>query len=193
MSKSGTSSRRIARSHSIRNTLLCAVSVFGLLGSQALAEVHPSTGPTAADRKALAVLEVASVSDHELGKMRGGFHYMDTDVNFGLYTATAINGTVVHENFVSTYGANPGDVAHHLQQIVQNGPNNSAPSSDPNGSPPFHFEGPLSLVQNTLSNTVIQHLTALSVDVTGAHMQTEMLHTNLSRSINNSMMLHMFQ
>lgn len=177
--------------------MLCAVSIFGLLSSQAIADVFPSAGPTAADRKALAALEVASVSDHDLGKMRGGFDYNGLNVNFGLYTRTAIDGIVHYEHTFSTdpeTATNVQNFKEQLQQIVKNGSGNniSHPSSGPS---PFNFEGPLSVIQNTVSNTVIQHLTALSVDVTGAHLETmlsDVVHTNLGHSINNSMMLSLF-
>jgi hypothetical protein len=137
-------------------------------------------GPSLSDRKALAPIEVASISDRDLAKMRGGFSFGAVDINFGLYTATAINGAVT-QSFSFASNSATADAIAHLQQVVQSGPNNTAPGA-------FNFQGALSLIQNTLSNTVIQHITALSLDVAGvAGMKA---HGSLSRAINNSLMLN---
>jgi hypothetical protein len=137
-------------------------------------------GPTPSDRRALAPIEVASISDRDLAKLRGGFSFGAVDINFGLYTATAINGAVT-QSFSFASNSATADAIAHLQQVVQSGPNNTAPGA-------FNFQGALSLIQNTLSNTVIQHLTALSLDVAGvAGMRA---HGSLSQAINNSLMLN---
>jgi hypothetical protein len=128
-------------------------------------------GPTPSDRRALAPIEVASISDRDLAKLRGGFSFGAVDINFGLYTATAINGAVT-QSFSFASNSATADAIAHLQQVVQSGPNNTA----------------LSLIQNTLSNTVIQHLTALSLDVAG--MPGMRAHGSLSQAINNSLMLN---
>jgi hypothetical protein len=99
--------------------------------------------------------------------MRAGFNIGGMEFSFGIQAATFVNG-----NLQASYSFTSDDLAPVTtgsgidvsgavpQQIVQVGDGNTAPAS-------FDFNGPITVIQNTVSGAFIQHVAAITIDVNG--------------------------
>lgn len=134
-----------------------AVAVTGILGvagtTPALAGISPiSLG--------------APVPTQELAKLRGGFDVGGMVVKLGVQMATAVNGVLTSQTTLTSGLGNTLTVngAGALRQVVQVGDNNHVAQSTLRNLPVL-----TTLIQNTMNNAVIQHLTAVDMTVTGWH------------------------
>jgi hypothetical protein len=105
--------------------------------------------------------EVAStVGDGELSDARGGFFMAGGfRIDFGITSVTSIDG-VIKSSLNLTSNNLHGAIPKNLQQLVQTGGNNSAPSTSP--SVPTSV---LTVVQNNVNNTVIQNQNILNLTI----------------------------
>lgn len=112
---------------------------------------------------------MATVSDADLNEMRGGFIAGGLNISFGVDVLSMVNGTpVIQYSFTDANlpGAPvvPGGLQHiiannGLQNVIQVGDGNQIINSFAG------FEGMLTVIQNTLDNTVIQHLSTITIDI----------------------------
>ncbi len=112
---------------------------------------------------------MATVSDADLNDMRGGFIAGGLNISFGIDVLSMVNGTpVIQYSFTDANlpGAPivPGGLQHiiansGLQNVIQVGEGNQIINSFAG------FEGMLTVIQNTLDNTVIQHLSTITIDI----------------------------
>jgi hypothetical protein len=127
-----------------------------------------------------------TVSDAELAEMRGGFNAGGLNISFGVDVLTMIDGVpVIAYSFTDANlpGAPvvPGGLQHivanyGLQNIIRVGPGNEIISSFSG------FEGVLTVIQNTLDNTLIQHLSTITIDINNFNPALHQMH-NLSLNI----------
>lgn len=127
-----------------------------------------------------------TVSDAELAEMRGGFNAGGLNISFGVDVLTMIDGVpVIAYSFTDANlpGAPvvPGGLQHiianhGLQNFIQVGPGNEIISSFSG------FEGMLTVIQNTLDNTLIQHLSTITIDINNFNPALHQMH-NLSLNI----------
>ncbi len=121
---------------------------------------------------------MARVGAAELDQMRGGFFRGGFHIRFGIEISRWINGEpTAHYSFSSDdlSGATPTTLpGNPLTQVVQVGDGNVAASFD-------DFSGVMTVIQNTASNTTIQHLSRITIDIT----RVDALRARLATTINN--------
>ena len=146
-------------------TLLVAAGLL-LVHEAAAAAIGNDFGGFAGDNP-FANLE--TVSDADLAGMRGGFSMGGLNISFGVEVLSMVNGTpVLQYSFTDQNlpGAPlaPAGLQHilannGLQNIIQVGPGNEILNSFSG------FEGMLTVIQNTLDNTLIQHFSTITINI----------------------------
>lgn len=128
---------------------------------------------------------IATVSDQDLAEMRGGFIAGGLNISFGIDVLSMVNGTpVIQYSFTDANlpGAPvvPAGLQHiiannGLQTIIQVGPGNQIINSFSG------FEGMLTVIQNTLDNTIIQHLSMITLNISAVNPAiTQLQNLNIS-------------
>jgi len=124
------------------------------------------------------------VSDEELGNTRGGFSIGGLTIEFGLTTQTLINGQLQGQLELSSDNFQDLTI-NDLQQLVQTGAGNNA-----NDALQALANNPnlLSVIQNSLNDTVIRQETALDIQVSGIqNFQAEVISPVLDLAIVDSL------
>ena len=113
--------------------------------------------------------QMATVSDSDLADMRGGFIAGGLNISFGVDVLSLVNGApVIQYSFTDANlpGAPsvPAGLQHMitnngLQNVVQVGEGNQIINSFSG------FDGMLTVIQNTLDNTVIQHFSTITLNI----------------------------
>ena len=159
---------RVTVTRAARRSLRTLLAAAGLLIAHGATAAVLNDGPGGfAGDNPFANLE--TVSDAELAEMRGGFNAGGLNISFGIDVLSMIDGVpVIAYSF--TDADLPGSpvvpgglehiVANHgLQNFIRVGPGNEIISSFSG------FEGILTVIQNTLDNTLIQHFSIVTIDI----------------------------
>ncbi len=127
-----------------------------------------------------------TVNDSDLAEMRGGFNAGGLNISFGIDVVTLIDGVpAIAYNFtdadlpgapVVPDGLNHIIANHGLQNVIQVGEGNQIINSFSG------FEGMLTVIQNTLDNTVIQHLSTVTINISDFNPALHQMH-NLNLSL----------
>ena len=120
--------------------------------------------------------EVDSLDDADLEAIRGGFETRSgMQISFGIEQVTAINGVLQTRMAFSVPNVteHPAGITQEgwTSQLIQNGAGNTFALNAADRIP----SQVLNVVQNTLDQQVIQHLTVIDLSVTGLNLFRERL------------------
>jgi hypothetical protein len=167
-----------------RKSLRTLVAATGLLiAHEATATVLDNGSDGFTDDNPFA--QMATVSDTDLADMRGGFIAGGLNISFGVDVLSLVNGTpIIQYSFTDANLPGAPGVPDGLQHIVSNnGLQNVIQVGNGNRIIDSFsgFEGMLTVIQNTLDNTVIQHFSTITIDISAANPAiAQMQNLNLS-------------
>lgn len=167
-----------------RKSLRTLVAAAGLLiAHEATASALDDTGMGFEDDNPFANMD--TVSDTDLADMRGGFIAGGLNISFGVDVLSLVNGTpVIQYSFTDANLPSAPVVPAGLQHIVDNnGLQNVIQVGDGNQiiNSFGGFDGMLTVIQNTMDNTVIQHFSTITLDISAVNPAiAQMQNLNLS-------------